>query len=290
MSSPSRRIEWVAYVFVAFFTVPFLVFNIAPTFFAVYLSLTDWKVFGAPQFVGGENYSRLMDDQFALIAFQNMFWYAILIVPAIIVLALAAAIYVHQRWPFSSIVRTAFFAPYVVSATVIGLVWVWMLDTQLGIVNHYLGFVGIGPVPWLTSVKWSVFGVSLASIWWDLGLAFILLLAGLQDISEELYEAAEIDGASALQKFRFVTLPQMQTVISTVMTLQLIATLRIYSQVYLMTNGGPASSSSSVVFYIYTAAIRNQEFGLAAAVSVVFFLLVVMITLLGRRLLPETRH
>lgn len=139
----------------------------------------------------------------------------------------------------------------------------------------------------LTSVEWSVVGVSLASIWWDLGLAFILFLAGLQDIPQEHYEAAEIDGANALQKLWFVTLPHMRAVITTVMTLQLIATLRIYSQVFLMTNGGPASSSSSVVFYIYTAAIRNQDFGLAAAVSVVFFALVVLITLISRRALPE---
>ena len=110
--------------------------------------------------------------------------------------------------------RTLFFAPNVVSATVIGLVWVWMLDTQFGLLNHYLGYLGIKPIPWLTSTDWSLVGVRIASIWWDLGLAFVLFLAALQDIPRELIEAARVDGAGALQRLRFVILPHLRPVLS----------------------------------------------------------------------------
>ena len=172
-----------------------------------------------------------------------------------------------------------FFSPNVVSATVIGLVWVWLLDTQFGLVNHYLGFLGIPDIPWLTSTHWSLIGVSIASIWWDLGLAFVLFLAALQDLPKELYEAAEVDGANRWQRLRFVILPQLRPVISMVMTLQMIASLRIFSQVYVMTNGGPAGSSSSVIFYMYQTAITRSLFGYASAVAMMLFVMILVITL-----------
>lgn len=280
--------DWIAYVFLAFFTVPFLLFNIVPILFTFYLSFMRWDVFGKPRFVGLKNYANALSDEYMGIAFQNLLVYGAVIVPAIVVLGFFFALYVHQRWPLYTFARAAFFAPYVVSATVIGLVWVWMLDTRFGIINHYLGFLGIPHIPWLTSTDWSKFGVSLASIWWDLGLAFLLFLAGLQDIPKDLQDAAETDGATALQRLRYVTLPQLKPVISAVVTLQLISTLRIFSQVYIMTTGGPASSSSSVLFYIFSVATRNQKFGLAAAVSMMLFVVILLITLGSRRIVRET--
>src|SRR5205085_399848 len=175
-----------------------------------------------------------------------------------------------------------FFAPYVVSATVIGLVWVWMLDTQFGLINHYLSYLGIESIPWLTSTRWSLLGVSIATIWWDLGLVFVLFLAALQDVPRELYEAAEVDGASTWQRLRLVIIPQLRPVISLCITLQVISSLRIFSPVYVMTNGGPASSSSSVIYYIYTTAIFRQLFGYASAVSMLLFVMILLITLAHR--------
>jgi len=282
-----RPVDWPAYVFVALFTIPFLIFNIAPILFSAYLSLMQWGIFGPPKFVGLGNYADAFADEYVLIAFKNIVFYGLTIVPGVVCLGLLCAIYVHQRWPLSSFARVAFFSPFVVSATVIGLVWVWMLDTRFGVINHYLVFLGIDYIPWLTSIDWSLYGVSIASIWWDLGLAFVLFLAALQDIPSDLYDAAEVDGATAWQRFWYVTLPQLKPIISMVVTLQLISTLRIFSQVYVMTNGGPASSSSSVLFFIYTEAIRNQKFGMAAAVSMMLFAVILGITLLSRLLVKE---
>ena len=279
--------DWVAYAFVALFTVPFLIFNIAPIFFTAYLSFMKWGVFGSPRYIGLSNYRDALSNDQVQMAFINILFYGLIIVPGVLVCGLLAALYVHNKWPLSSFARVCFFAPYVVSATVIGLVWVWLLDTQYGLINHYLSYVGFNDIPWLTSTQWSLYGVSITSIWWDMGLAFVLILAALQDIPGDLYDAVEVDGASRWQRFWYVTLPMLKPVLTMVLTLQLISTMRIFSQVYVMTNGGPASSTTSVLFEIYTVAIRNQKFGLGAAMSMMLFAVILIVTLLSRRLFRE---
>ncbi len=283
----AEPIDWVGYVFVAFFTVPFLLFNIAPIFFGAYVGFTKWGIFGKPKWVGLQNFTDAFRDEFVAIAFKNTVLYGLIIVPCVVVIGFSFALYVHQRWPLSALARTLFFSPYVVSATVIGLVWVWMLDTQFGLINHYLGYLGIDNVPWLTSTDWSLIGVSIASVWWDLGLAFVLFLAALQDVPKDLYEAAEVDGASRWQRLWMVILPQLRPVISLVITLQMISSLRIFSQVYVMTNGGPASTSSSVIFYMYNEAIQRQLFGYASAVAMLLFLMIIVITVIHRFVIRE---
>lgn len=282
-----RRIDWAGYVLVAFFTVPFFVFNVLPVFFGAYVAFTEWRIIGAPEWVGTRNFETAFADPWVAGAFRNVLVYALVIVPGVTVLGLAAALFVNRRWPLSTLARTLFFAPYVVSATVIGLIWVWMLDTQFGLVNHYLGYLGIGPVEWLTSADWSIFGVAIASIWWDMGLAFILFLAALQDIPKDLTDAASVDGAGPLGRLWCVILPELRPVISMVVTLQLISTMRIFSQVYVMTNGGPAGSSDSPILYIYDAAIERSEFGLASAVAVLLFALIVAVTIALRLAVRE---
>src|SRR5579871_6035696 len=282
-----RPTDWVGYLFVAFFTLPFLIFNVGPIIFGAGIAFTKWGIFGKPQWIGVHNFTDAFKDVWVGIAFRNTLLYALIIVPGVVILGLACAIYVNKRWPLASLARTLFFSPNVVSSTVIGLVWVWMLDTQFGLINHYLGFLGIPNVPWLTSTRWSLIGVSIASIWWDLGLAFVLFLAALQDLPKELYEAAEVDGVNAWQRLRFVTLPQLRPVISMVVTLQMIASLRIFSQVYVMTNGEPAGSSSSVIFYMYQTAITRSLFGYASAIAMMLFVMILVITLIHRRLIRE---
>ena len=200
---PARRdlkapTDWVAYAFVALFTVPFLIFNVAPILFTAYLSFMKWGIFGPPRYVGLSNYRDAFENDQVRIAFVNILFYGLTIVPGVLVLGLMAALYVHNRWPLSSFARVCFFSPYVVSATVIGLVWVWLLDTRFGLINHYLAYLGFDYIPWLTNTSWALYGVSIASIWWDMGLAFVLILAALQDIPGDLYDAVEVDGAIAL--------------------------------------------------------------------------------------------
>ncbi|MFO1055632.1 MAG: sugar ABC transporter permease [Dongiaceae bacterium] len=281
------RIDWAGYLLVAFFTVPFFLFNVLPVLFGAYVAFTEWGIIGAPQWVGLQNFRDAFQDEWVRVAFVNILLYGLIIVPGVIFFGLLFALFVDRRWPLSGLARTLFFAPNVVSATVIGLVWVWVLDTQYGLVNQYLHLVGIPDIPWLTSTHWSLLSVSIASIWWDLGVSFVLFLAALQDIPGEYYDAASVDGANGLQRFWNVTLPQLRPTISMVVTLQLISTLRIFSQVYVMTNGGPAGSSSSVIHYIYSTAIVRNLFGYSAAVSMLLFVTILVVTLLQRLIIRE---
>ncbi|MFO1150404.1 MAG: sugar ABC transporter permease [Alsobacter sp.] len=279
--------QWQGYAFVAVFAVPFLVFNVLPVLAGILVAFTDFSIVGDVSWVGFGNFVEAYRDVWVWLAFKNVLLYGLIIVPSVTLLGLCAALYVHQSYPLSRLAKTAFFAPYVVSASVIGLIWVWMLDTQRGLLNHYLALLGIKAIPWLTSANWSLASVALASVWWDMGLAFVLLLAALQDVAPDLIEAARIDGANRWQRFRYVTLPQIRPTLSMVVTLQLISTLKIFSQVHVMTDGGPAGSSSSVIHYIYGVAIEQARFGYASAVGFVLFALILLVTLVQRLLVRE---
>jgi multiple sugar transport system permease protein len=282
-----RRVDKIGYLFVAFFTVPFFLFNILPVFFGIYVAFTRWSIVGSAHWIGFDNFTSALRDKWVWTAFENVMLYGLLIVPTITVLGLTFALFVNKRYPFSGLARTFFFAPNVVSATVIGLVWVWILDTQYGLVNHYLGLIGIEAIPWLTSTQWSLVGVSIASVWWDLGLAFVLFLAALQDIPTEITEAALVDGAGRWQRLYFIILPHLRPVLSMVLTLQLISTFRIFSQVYVMTSGGPGLSSASPIYYIYNVAIVRNLFGYASAVGLLLFIAILIVALIMRLLLSE---
>lgn len=287
LSWQGKRIDWSGYVFVLPFFIPFLTFTVVAIIFGAYIAFTNWSIMGSPEWVGLKNFQEAFRDPWVRKAFLNILRYGLLIVPGVTILGLLFALYVNQRWPLSTFARTAFYSPNVVSATVIGLVWVWILDTQYGLINNYLNKLGLPNIPWLTSTQWSLIGVSIASIWWDLGFSFVLFLAALQEIPSELKEAASIDGANRWQTFWYVTLPQIRPALSMIVTLQLIATLRIFSQVYMMTNGGPAGSSVSVIHYIYTEGIVRFRLGYTAAVSLLLFFVILIVTLFQQRLIRE---
>ncbi|MBW7881946.1 MAG: sugar ABC transporter permease [Caldilineaceae bacterium] len=280
-----RKIDWSAYVFILPFFIPFILFTVVAIGFGAYVAFTDWGIVGQPTWVGLKNFREAFGDELVAKAFLNTARYGLIIVPGVTILGLIFALFVNQRWPGYILARTFFYAPNVVSATVIGLVWVWMLDTQFGIVNQYLGVT----IPWLTSTRWSLISVSIASIWWDLGLAFVLFLAALQDVDAEVREAAIMDGANRWQILWSVVLPMIRPTISMVITLQLISTMRIFSQVHVMTNGGPgAGSSTSVIHYIYNFGIIKYRLGYASAISLMLFVVILAVTIVQRRLIRES--
>lgn len=284
-----ERIDWSAYLFILPFFLPFLIFTLAAIIFGGYVSFTEWGVIGNPEWVGLDNFRRALEDPFVPKVWGNTLKYGLIVVPATTIVALLFALFVNQRWWGATIARTVFYAPNVVAVTVIGLVWVWLLDTQFGLINNYLGYVGIGPVPWLTNPAWVLVGIALASIWWDAGFSMVIFLAGLQDIPRELREAAQVDGAGRWQVFRHITLPLLRPSVSLVVTLLIIGTLRVFSQIYIMTNGGPANASSSVILYIYQVGFRKYELGYAAALSLMLFATILVVTVVEMRLLRAQR-
>lgn len=278
-----QRINWSGYAFLLPFFVPFFLFTVGAILFGVFVAFTDWRIVGTAQWIWFDNFRTAFTDPAVAEAFLNTFRYGLVIVPSVTVLGFIFALFVNQKWPGYVFARFAFYAPNVVSATVIGLVWVWMLDTQYGIINHYLGV----NIPWLTNTKWAYIGVSLASIWWDLGLAFVLFLAGLQELDGEVREAAIVDGTNRLQLLFRIILPMMRPTISMVVTLQLISTLRIFSQIFVMTNGQPAGASSSVIHYIYNSGITKFKLGYASSVSLMLFIVILIVTVIQLRVIRE---
>ena len=282
-----ERIDWSAYLFVLPFFLPFVVVTLGAALFGVYVSFTDWGIIGAPHWVGLKNYFRAVDDPWVWKTWSNTLRYGGLVVPATTLTALAMALFVNQRWRGYTFARAAFYAPNVVSVTVIGLVWVWMLDTQYGLVNQYLGRFGIPDVPWLTNPHWALYGIGVASVWWDAGFSMVVLLAGLQDIPPELRETAAIDGANGLQTLAYVTLPLLRPALSLVVTLLIIGTLRVFSQIYIMTNGGPAGASASVIHYVYEIGFSKYQLGYAGAISVMLFVTILIMTVIQLRVFRE---
>jgi len=278
-----EKIDWSGYVFVLPFFSFFVLFTAGAIVFGIFLAFTEWGIVGAPEWIGLANFREILEEPWARGAFVSTFRYVAVIVPGVAVMAFFFALFVHQQWPGHTIARAAFFAPYVCSATVVGLIWVWLLDTQYGLINQYLGVLGIPRIPWLTSPRWSWLGVSITSVWWDAGFSFILFLAALQDVPQPLVDAAVIDGANRFQVLWHVILPLLRSTISMVITLQMISSLRIFSQIMVMTNGGPAGSSTSVIHYLYAFGLNRGRLGFASALAVLLFLVTMVVTFIQRR-------
>jgi ABC-type sugar transport system permease subunit len=280
-----NRIDWSAYLFVLPFFVPFLLFSLLAIIFGIYVSFTQWGIIGSPKWVGLANYLQALQSSDLPRAWLNTLRYGLMTVPSVIILALLLAIFVNLRLPGSTFARTTFFTPYVLSATVVAVVWVWILDTQHGILNHYLTLVGLPQIPWITNPSWALPSVSGVGIWWDTGFIMVILLAALQDIPHELREAAAIDGATPFQVNLHVVLPLLRPVLSLALTLEIINALRVFSLIYLMTDGGPAGATESVVHLIYEAGFVNYQLGLAAAIALLLFLTILIITAIQLRLM-----
>ena len=282
-----ERIDWSGYFFITPFSAFFVLLKLGAMIFGLYLAFHNWEIVGPLEWVGLTNFEEVFGHALARRAFLNTFRYALIIVPGVIIVAFLSAVFVHRRWPGSTFARTGFFAPFVCAPTVVGLVWVWMLDTQFGLINFYLAKIGIPNIPWLTNPDWAWVGISVTSIWWDTGFSFILFLAALQDVPVELQESARIDGASRFQEVWHVVLPHLRPVTSMVLILQAIATLSIYSQVIIMTGGGPAGSTSSVIQYLYSYGLQRYRFGYAATVAVLLLGIKLFVTLLIRSRIRE---
>lgn len=265
------------------FMLPFVLFNLAPLIFGVVVAFTDWSIIGTPHFVGLHNFRQALTDPLVLQSFMNTFRYVIVVVPSVIILAFLFAMYVNQGWPGHTFARMAFYASNVVSAPVIALVWTFILSGQGGLLDTYLHL----QVPWLTSPTWAWVGVSMASVWWDTGLIFILFLAGLQEISQDILDAARIDGATWLVSLSRIYLPLLGRTFALALTLQMITTFQIFSQVNVMTAGGPANSTSSVMQYLFTNGVTQQRLGYASAMGIMLFALMLIVAGVARLILPK---
>jgi multiple sugar transport system permease protein len=234
----------------------------------------------------GESGGRWYDAVFWA-SLGNTVEFVLISTPLIVVIGLAMALALNGSGRSLGLYRTAFFASYVFSVSVLTLIWGYLLQPQRGILAAFLSSLGVEPIPWLTDPKLAMPAIVIATLWWTVGFNMVLFLAGLQDIDPTLYEAAEIDGAGRLMQFRHITLPGLQRTTLMVIVLQIIASFQIFGQVYIMTRGGPGGSTRVLIQHIYESGFRDFRLGYASAMSLFLFVLMFVVSFLQFRLTPQ---
>jgi multiple sugar transport system permease protein len=270
------------------FVLPYLIFFVAlrfgPSIIGLGMSFTEWTIVGTPEFIGLANYQDMLTDRRFHTALKNTVVFVAGTVPGLIAFSLMIAIFLNQNYKGRGLGRVAIFTPYVLMSTVVGVIWTWLLEKDFGLINVYLGKLGISGLPWLVDPDYAMLGIILTTIWWTVGYNTILFLAGLQDIPEEYYEAAQIDGASQIQSFLRITLPLLSPTMFMVILLSIINSFQVFDQVYVMTSGGPGTATLTLVQYIYTTAFQFRKMGYGSAVASVLFAILIVFALLQTRL------
>lgn len=282
-----------ALLFVGPYLVLFCTFVLGPIVYGLWISLHQWDFLlpGKP-FVGLRNYTDLLTGGSTT---SGPFWesmrataiFTVLSVPLLMVLPLALAVALNKKFWGRNAVRAIFFAPFVLGVAVIGLLWRYLLDPNVGVVNYYLDAVGIDRIPFTTATPWVWLALVVPTIWWTAGYNMVIFLAGLQDISPELYEAAELDGAGPWQRFRHVTLPGLRPVLVFVLTITILASANVFGQPYLITQGQPGEETRTVIMQIGEEGLRRFNMGSASAMSTVLTVALLAISLLSLSFLRE---
>ncbi len=266
------------------------VFFFLPVAAALALSFTDFDIYaigdaGNARFVGLRNYGQLLATPLFWQALRNTFYFALVGGPLSIAASLAAALLLNAKLVrFKGFFRTVYFAPFVTTLVAVAIVWRYLYHTRYGLLNYALSWVGLAPVDWLGDPRWAMPAIILMAVWKNFGYNMLIFIAGLQAIPEELYEAARIDGATALQRFRHVTIPQLGPTLLFVGVITMIGYFQLFVEPYVMTQGGPLRSTTSVVLLMYEEGFRWWRMGFAAAVAFVLFVIILAATLVQLRL------
>jgi multiple sugar transport system permease protein len=275
-----RRETWEAYLFISPWLLGFLVFTAGPMLMSVWMSLQDWNVITPPQFVGMDNYREIFQhDPLFWKALVNTAYYSFFSVPLGVSVALGLALLLNQRVKGLPVFRTVFYLPSVVSGVATAMLWQLLLNPELGGINHMLRTLGVANPPgWLTSQEWAIPGLILMSVW-GVGGMMLIFLAGLQGVPDELQDAAMVDGAGTLKRFRHVTLPLLTPTLFFNLVMAIIGSFQIFTQTFVMTNGGPANATLTYVLYLYRNAFEYFKMGYASALAWILFFILVSMTL-----------
>ncbi|MFC3808752.1 carbohydrate ABC transporter permease [Terrabacter sp. MAHUQ-38] len=257
-----------------------VIFTLAPIVASVLLSLVSWDAISPPTFVGLGNYERLLQDQAVIRSFWVTIKLAAMIVAAQVVIGLGLALLVQRfRSTFlRGLFRTAFFLPLLVSAASISIVFTYLFNDKFGVVNYYLGLVGMSGVSWLGSEAGATATIVMVAVWQQLGFVFILFVAALSSIPRDVLEAVAMDGAGPIRTFFAVKLPLISPTVFFAAVIGLINALQLFDQPWVMTKGGPGDATTTTVILIYQAAFQNLQFGYGSAISVVLFVLLMILT------------
>lgn len=275
----TRRDRYGGFIFVMPFVGFYSFLLIVPFFMGLWISLHRADLFGARQYIGLDNYVRLFGDPVFYQAMGTTFTLALLIVPALTVITLLLALALNRATRSAAIFRGLFFSSSVLSVTIVTLIWRFVLTPDAGLIAKILTAVGLEPIPFLSHPDLTIPAIAITTIWWSLGLPMMLFLAGLQQIPQDMYEAAALDRATRWTTFFKITLPSLRRTTILVVMLQTASQLQIFGQAQLLTAGGPSGSSRPIVLYIYEIAFGRWELGYAVAAAEVLFVIVLLLTL-----------
>lgn len=288
---PGRRLRDQAkatpWLFMAPYLLLFVGFVAFPVVLGLWMSLHRWD-YTLPNkpFVGADNYVALLTPGSSI---AEIFWqsmqatgiFTLLSVPLLLVVPLAVAMIMNAKVPGRTFFRAVYFAPYVLGVAVVTVLWRYLLDNNIGLVNRYLGAIGLpDATAWLTTLPAGWVALVGVTLWWTLGFNAVIYLAALQDIPAQLYEAARVDGANAWQQFRHVTLPGLRPILTFVTINTIIASANMFGQSYLLTQGGPGRSTRTAIFQIAETGLRNFQMGSAAAMSYILTLILILLSVI----------
>jgi multiple sugar transport system permease protein len=266
MTRRERRALWLGLAFVSPWLFGFVVFTAYPVVASLYFSFTDYNVVSSPRFIGLRNYLDLWRDPLFGTSLYNTLYLAAIGIPLALFLSLVIAMLLNTRIAFQGAFRTIYFLPSVVPAVAVALLWRWFLNPDFGPVNQALEAVGIPGPGWLADPAWSKPALVLASLW-GVGGSMVIYLAGLQNVPVQLYEAADLDGASRWQRVRFITLPMLSPVILFNLIMGIITSFQAFTNIYIMTGGGPSNSTMVYALYLYQNAFQFFKMGYASAMA-----------------------
>jgi multiple sugar transport system permease protein len=265
-----------ALMLLAPFMAAFVLFFLVPALETLWLSLTESSLTRTNAFVGLANYATLVQDASFWDALGNTFYFSLLTVIPLTALGLLMALLVNRFVKAQGWLQGVFFLPFVLPISVMTLIADWMLQPSSGVINHILG----GHRPWLADPAWALPAVAIGTIWWTVGFNMLLFLAGLRNIPLEQYEAAALDGARGWTLFAHITWPALRPVTTTALVLQLISSLKIFGQTYILTSGGPFNTTRVTLHYMYETAFTQSDAGYAAAIAMAFVAIVILLSLL----------
>ncbi|MDQ4492114.1 sugar ABC transporter permease [Sinomonas sp. ASV486] len=274
----------VALIFVAPALVGFVLFYLVPTIRGIYLSFTDYSILGNPVWVGVKNYVKIFQDKLFWNSMGVTLEYVLLniVVQTVVALGLALLMYHVAK---STVIRGILLLPYLVANVIVALLWFWMLDYQIGIVNQMLQWVGIPKVAFFGNEFWAIPTIAFVNVWRHMGYTALLLFAGLQAIPGHLYEVANLDGASKWQTFWKITMPLLRPVLLLVLVVTVTGSFQIFDTVAVTTQGGPINASRVIQYYIYQRAFTQQDFGYGSALSVILFIILGVVAFLQMKFL-----
>ena len=281
-----RRVTIGAALFLLPSTALFVVFVFGPIIASLILTLFRWDGLSSATFVGLDNYRTLLHDPLVRTVLQNTVVFVVGDVAIKMALALILAVLAHRYLGriLNTLFRGIIFFPVIVSGVAVGIIWQWLMNTSLGMINYYLGSINLPQVAWLDSSATALWSLILVDVWRNVGFSFVVFTAGLQGISQQLYEAAAVDGAGEWSRFRSITLPLLSPTTYFLLVINLIGAFQFFDLSYVMTDGGPGDSTRTIVYYIYDTGFRFFRFGYASTLSMVLFLILVALTLLQVRM------